>query len=150
MKVLITTESIRGFAAGLLVAATLLGIVYFFAPGKAMTIDEMKSLLTSKSYVIHTQEEWNKLSSGQTNNNANAAPNPAPKDTTKQKITVTVSTGMTSYDVGKALQQAKIVDSPLAFSQEIDKRGLSNKLRPGTYEIDPSMTLDQIIAMIFK
>ena len=57
---------------------------------------------------------------------------------------------MTSVDVGKALVQAKIINSGIVFDKEVEKQGLSNSLRPGVYEIDSDMTRDEIINIIYK
>ncbi len=63
---------------------------------------------------------------------------------------LTVSKGMTSIDVGKALERANIIESGMDFFNEVEKRGLSKGLRPGTYEIKSEMTLDEIISIIFR
>lgn len=162
-----TSNSMRSFAGGLIVAASICGAVYFSGPGEAesidttetnksteatekVSVDEMKSLLSSEGYVIHTEEEWNKqLSAAKATNNGN-------KEQTKtdEKVVyrtmLSVSSGMTSIDVGRALEQTNIIDNAFAFSKEIEKRGLSNELRPGMFEIESGMSLDEIIAVIFQ
>ena len=57
---------------------------------------------------------------------------------------------MTSIDVGRALQRAKVIKSGLEFSKEVEKRGLENNLRPGTYTVESGMTMEEIISFIFK
>lgn len=139
-------ESIRNFAAGILVAAGICGAVYYLGPSKGTsTVEEMKSVLADNGYVVHTQEEWNKVS-GVNSNNASAQT----KAETKQKLTLTVSSGMTSYEVSKALEQAKIIKSAKDFRKEVENQGVSSRLRLGTFEIDSSMTTDQIISILFK
>lgn len=143
-------ETMRNFAAGILVAAGLLGAVYYLGPSKGTgTVEEMKSVLTSKGYVVHTQEEWNKVSGVKTES-ATTQAKEEPKQETKQKLTLTVASGMTSYEVSKALEQAKIIKSAKDFRKEVENRGLSSRLRLGTFEIDSSMTTDQIISILFK
>lgn len=61
-----------------------------------------------------------------------------------------VASGMTSIDVGNALVQSKIIPNALEFSQEVERRGLANNLKPGMYEIQSGMTMDEIIGTIFK
>jgi hypothetical protein len=157
----------RSFAGGLIVAASICGIVYFSGPDEAKSIvttetkksaetieeasvDEMKSLLSSEGYVIHTEEEWNQqLSAAKTANKDNEE-----KTETGEKVVyrtmLSVSSGMTSIDVGRALEQTNIIDNAFAFSKEIENRGLSNELRPGMFEVGSEMSLDEIISVIFQ
>lgn len=151
-----TSKSMRSFAAGLMVAASLCGTVYYLTSDETPETqhiekpsdDEMKSLLTSKGYVIHTKEEWNEQTA--------AAKPSEPKTEDKSKETViyrtmlTVSMGMTSIDVGKALENANVIKSSKEFFNEVEKRGVSTKLRPGTYEVESGMTTAEIISTIFK
>ena len=57
---------------------------------------------------------------------------------------------MTSIDVGDVLKQTGIIDDSFAFSKEVENRGLSSGLKPGIYEVNSEMSLDEIIAAIFK
>ena len=140
-------ETMRNFAAGILVAAGILGAVYYLGPSKGTgTVEEMKSALASKGYVVHTQEEWNKASGVKTTDK-NSETATVEK---KEKVKITVAEGMTSIDVGKALAQEKLIEKSRIFTDEVEKRGLSTKLRPGTYEVERGMTLDQIISSFFK
>ena len=50
----------------------------------------------------------------------------------------------------EALVQAKIIDNAMTFFKEVEKRGLENDLRPGTFELDSNMSLDDAIKTIFK
>jgi cell division protein YceG involved in septum cleavage len=148
-----TSKSMRSFAAGLIVAAGVCGAAYFSGPSKATSKQtaekpsegEMKSLLTAEGYVVHTEKEWEEQLSAVKGNS---------KEATKEKIIyrtmLSVSSGMTSIDVEKALKRAKIIDNRMDFFNAVEKRGLSNDLRPGIYEVESGMTIDEIIATIFK
>ncbi|MCR2822943.1 endolytic transglycosylase MltG [Lederbergia panacisoli] len=165
-----TNNSIRSFAIGLLVAASMCGAVYYFGPSEAESaqtaekpsIDEMKSLLISEGYVLHSEEEWREQEA------AIKAAKDSEKEKTekteekveekaeevKEKIIyrtmITVTPGMTSIDVGKALERANIIDSGMKFFKEVEKKGLSKNLRPGTYDVESGMTMKEIISIIFK
>ena len=149
-------NSLRSFAGGLIVAAAVCGAVYFFGPSEATStqsanepsVTEMKSLLADQGYVVQTEEELTKKL---------AAAKPVTdtsKNKTEQKIVyrtmISVTSGMTSVDVGRALMQAKIINSGISFYKAVEKKGLSNSLRPGIYEIDSDMTRDEIITAIYK
>lgn len=155
------SNSMRSFAGGLIVAASICGAVYFSGPSEAKSIDtaenqelrsvdEMKSLLSAEGYVIHTEEEWNEqITAAKTDHKGNKE-----QEETVEKVVyrtmLSVSSGMTSIDVGRALEQTNIIDNAFAFSKEIEKRGLSNELRPGMFEIQSGMSLDEIISVIFQ
>ena len=155
-----TAKSMRSFAGGLIVAAGVCGAVYFFGPGETTSsqtadqpsVAEMKSLLTSEGYIIHTEEEWNEQVAAINEKEVTAK---VETEATKEKIIyrtiITVSKGMTSIDVGKALQKTKIIEiSGFEFSKEVEKRKLESDLRPGTYKVESDMTMDEVIKAIFK
>ncbi|KMY51423.1 hypothetical protein [Peribacillus loiseleuriae] len=153
-------QIMRSFAGGLLLATSICGAVYLLGSSKTTQTavkpseDEMVHLLTSEGYIIHTEDEWNEA----------VAANTAPKENTKKETSedvpqkekvvyrtiLSVSSGMTSIDIEKILKSTKSIDPTVHFSKEVEKRGLSNKLRPGIYQIDSGMTMEEIIAVIFK
>ena len=155
-----TAKSMRSFAGGLIVAASVCSAIYFFAPSEATStqtvskpsVDEMKSELTNQGYVIHTEEEWNETLAAEktASEDVKNEPKTEPKEKIVYRTIISVTSGMTSVDVGKALVQAKIINSGIYFYKEVEKRGLSNSLRPGVYEIDSDMTRDEIINIIYK
>jgi hypothetical protein len=154
------SNSMRSFAGGLVVAASICGAVYFSGPSEEksidtaedkeiVSVDEMKSLLSAEGYVIHTEEEWNEqITAAKTDNKANKEQEKIVEKVVYSTM-LSVSSGMTSIDVGRALEQTNIIDNAFAFSKEIEKRGLSNELRPGMFEIQSEMSLDEIISVIF-
>ncbi|MGM0841241.1 MAG: hypothetical protein ACQEWE_10960 [Bacillota bacterium] len=162
----VTPNSLRSFAAGLLIATTSIGAVYMFGPSEAestakvetvktekLSEEEMVKQLTSNGFVIHTEAEWNKqLSAMNAKQEEKAEDKKAEKtdDKVVYKTILTVSTGMTSIDVGNALENANIIKSGLDFYKEVEKRGLENDLRPGTFEVESGMTTDEIISTIFQ
>ncbi|WP_057915161.1 endolytic transglycosylase MltG [Peribacillus muralis] len=155
-----TSKSMRSFAGGLIVAASLCGAVYFFEPAEATVTseqpsdDEMKESLTSKGYVIHSEKEWeDQIAEAQSVKEQMDAARETEKEPTEKivyRTVLTVSKGSTSIDVGKNLQKAKVIKNANAFSDEVEKKGKANGLRPGTYEVDSEMTTEKIISIIFK
>jgi hypothetical protein len=165
---MITPAVLRSFAGGLIVAAGIIGIVYLSGGSgegttvKKMSEKEMKTELAEKGYMIHTEEEWNQqvaaidradAKADKPAKNETEAPTeptaPVEEETAVYKTIVNVSSGMTSIDVGRTLETAKIIPSAFEFSQEVERRGLSNKLKPGVFEIESNMNIDQILAVIF-
>ncbi len=164
-----SAKIMSSFAAGLLFATSVCASVYFFGPSEAAskvivekpTEQEMKSMLVTQGYVIHTEEEWQEkeaaVEAAATTEEESAEEEVKEESNTvevKEKIIyrtiLNVSTGMTSIDVGRALVQGNIIDDAMKFFNEVEKRGLSNKLRPGTYELDSEMSMDKVMSTIFK
>ena len=155
-----TSKSMRSFAGGLLVATGLCGAVYFFGPSEAtstqtteqLSKDEMKDLLSSEGYVVHTEKEWEEQLA-EAKSSKDKAETEA-KAETQEKIVyrtvLRVSKGMTSIDVGKNLQRARVIKSGQDFFNEVEQRGVENHLRPGTYVVQSDMTTEEIISVIFK
>lgn len=154
---------INSFAAGILLSATICGIVYFSTNDKETervkvevpTKEEMKSTLSEDGYVILTEKEWSEqIASAKKEAEANIKKQTNSKTTGDAKVVyrmvVHVSKGMTSIDVGKALAQGGIIKNARTFYKTVEKRGLESKLKPGVYKVDSSMSLNEIIKVIFK
>ncbi len=160
---------LSSFAAGILISTCITGAVYFTDKSNGskaavktngnsvnqLSEKEMKTKLAAKGYVVQTKAEYDKSL-----NDAKTAA-AAPKDTqpaantqaqpTVTQVIVNVSDGMTSYNVGQALLDAHLIQNDaFSFSKDIEARGLQNKLRPGSYTVDSSMSYDQIVSTIFK
>ncbi|WP_078546714.1 hypothetical protein [Litchfieldia alkalitelluris] len=159
------SKLLSSFASGLIVATSVSGIAYFLDKTEVKTIrqeitpseEEMKESLTSLGYLILTQEEWDVQIEATKKEVAESKPEVEKvesADETKEKaiyITMlTVTSGMTSIDVGKALEKANIINDAMDFFNEVEKRGLANDLRPGTYEVDSDMSVNEIMSTVFK
>ncbi|WP_404332512.1 hypothetical protein [Mesobacillus maritimus] len=168
-------KNMRSFAAGILLASGVCGVVYFFGSSKVVstqsaesaeqdppTEDEMKEMLTSDGYVVMTEEEWLEELTAVEAAKTEEAEQSTDKKEEKQDQTgevkeviiyrtvLNVASGMTSIDVGNALVKGKIIDNAKAFFDEVEKRGLANDLRPGTFELDSEMSMDEVMNTIFK
>jgi hypothetical protein len=153
---------LSSFAAGILLTTSICSVVYLthdHASTKTKETDktitmqpsvkEMEKKLVAKGYIVQKKADYDKnLKAAKDAKTKQAATeNDKPSKTV---VTVNVTEGMTSFDVGKMLIPTKIVSDAFEFSQIIEQRGLSNKLRPGTYVVDSEMTFDQVLSTIFK
>lgn len=157
-----TPNTLRSFAMGLLVAATATGIVYLLEPSststsKELSEEEMQTQLEDKGFVVQTQDELDKQLADAQAEAAQEAQKESkeekeeqPKEEPVYRTIINVSSGMTAVDVGEVLEKAKIVKSGFEFYKKVEGQGVENKLRPGTFEVDSSMTEDEMIAVIFK
>ncbi|MFP7298220.1 aminodeoxychorismate lyase [Neobacillus niacini] len=151
---------ISSFAAGILIATTICGIVYFTddtASQKVsakssekgqLTAAQMKDKLESDGYVVQTKEELEKIL--QAAKSSEIKPDDSKeKEKAVTQVVVNVADGMTSIDVANVLFQAKLIPDAFKFTQDIEARGLQNALRPGSYTVNSDMSYDQMIATIF-
>jgi hypothetical protein len=158
---------VSSFAAGILLASSICGAVYFTedpvvtkaAPKPTKTEQttvvqpteaEMKEMLLAAGYVVQPKAEYDKTldaakkaasAAANTNNNSKKI---------AYRAVISVTQGMTSIDVGKMLVKSKIVSDAFKFSKDVEKKGVEKNLRPGTFTVDTEMTYDQVIATIFK
>lgn len=165
-----SAKSLRSFALGLIIAASVSGIGYYSTKDEPTikkevvkpSAEEMKESLLADGYVIHTEKEWNehlaKANEEKAKAEEKAKEEPKKeepkKEAEKEKIvyrtTITVEDGMTSIDVGRALKKAHIIKEPMDLVKEVEKRKLEKKLKPGSYEVDSNMDMNEAISKIFK
>lgn len=157
---------LSSFAAGILITTTIFGAVYLANPNdqSKATVNttenrstvkpsekEMKQKLESKGYVVQTKAEFDKnVNDAKASGQKPTTPDDGQSAKTVTKVIVNVAEGMTSIDVGKALAQGSLVQDAFAFSQDIEQKGLENRLRPGVFVVDSEMTYDQMVSTIFK
>ncbi|WP_018663181.1 hypothetical protein [Heyndrickxia acidiproducens] len=158
-------NKLSSFAAGILVASAITGAVYLSSssetPSKAteksaqttaktqLTKKEMKDRLANAGYVVQTKAEYDKnLTNARAKTQKGDASNS--KEKTVNRVVFKVSDGMTSIDVGRLLEKAKIVDDAFKFSKDVEQKGIENNLRPGTYVVDSNMSYEKVISTIFK
>ena len=155
------------FAYGLMVSAIICGAVYFWGPsdsGDAKTAAEpseetMKEKLEESGYLVLTADEMDeRVAAAASETEKEKVEQPESEEVKEEenkevlvyKTVVTVSSGMTSIDVGDALVKGGLIENAYDFSKEVEKRGVAEGLRLGTFEFDSTMSLDQIIEVLFK
>ncbi|MBD8027198.1 hypothetical protein H9636_11095 [Ureibacillus sp. Re31] len=159
---------INSFAAGLLISASVCGIVYFSqstpkeqtdqVTAKSPTKEEMKTSLSDAGYVILTKTEWEEqqavaqkeVEGQQTQKEQTDQSEKQDNEKVIYRTVINVASGMTSIEVGEALVQGEIIDNARTFFNEVEKRGLENDLKPGIFKLDSNMSLDEVINTIFK
>ena len=151
---------LSSFAAGILLATTISGVVYLTDDTTAkkvtakssdkvqLTASQMKEKLESDGYVVQTMEELEKTLQAAKNTETKPADSKEQEKAVTQ-VVVNVADGMTSIDVANVLFQAKLIPDAFKFTQDIEARGLQNALRPGSFTVNSEMSYDQIIGTIF-
>ena len=172
-----THKVISSFASGILLASCVLGGVYFFSsddadakekPAKEEAVTEtevlseedMKSQLETSGYVVLSDEAYLKeIQTAEEKAKAAAkeeAKAEAEKEATQNaekvvyKTVINVASGMTTGDVAEVLVAGKVIKDKSSFVKTVEKQGIENRLRLGVFEINSTMSVDQIINTIFK
>jgi UPF0755 protein len=67
-----------------------------------------------------------------------------------QPVTVTVSRGQSSVEIGRTLTDTGVVDSVGRFRSAAEERGLDGLLKPGTYQLVTGMDVDAVLEVLAK
>jgi UPF0755 protein len=65
-------------------------------------------------------------------------------------VTITISNGQSSVEIGRALREAGVVDSVNRFRDVASERGLDSLLKPGTYRLTTGMSIDAVLDILAK
>jgi UPF0755 protein len=65
-------------------------------------------------------------------------------------VTIIVSAGESSVEIGRALRDAGVVDSVNRFRDVAEERGLDGLLKPGTYKLTTGMGIDAVLDILAK
>jgi UPF0755 protein len=74
----------------------------------------------------------------------------SPVSSTPERISLTVRPGESAAAVGDDLQQHGLIRSALMFRWEVESSGLGGKLGAGEYELSPSMSTREIVAVLVR
>jgi UPF0755 protein len=67
-----------------------------------------------------------------------------------QEVTITVASGQSSVEIGRALRDAGVVDSVNRFRDTAEERGLDSLLKPGTYRLVTGMSIDAVLDILAR
>ncbi|MCK0473086.1 endolytic transglycosylase MltG [Halalkalibacter sp. APA_J-10(15)] len=126
------------------------------------SLEDMTSELINEGYIVRSEDEWQTIldeldesHEEELNELRDRISELEDHDENSDGASViyrtilTVTPGMTSIDVGQALERANIIDRAMDFFDEVEDQGLANSLKPGTYEVDSEMSLSEVISEIF-
>jgi UPF0755 protein len=90
------------------------------------------------------------LVSGAVYEAARLAGNAKPKVEAGRPVTVTISPGEGSVEIGRALADAGVVESVGRFRAVAAERGLDAALKPGTYQLTTGMDIDAVLDILTR
>ncbi|MBM7650040.1 polyhydroxyalkanoate synthesis regulator phasin [Bacillus ectoiniformans] len=160
-------QSTRAFAAGLLTASAALLIYSQTADEPNSGTDAMKTALEQQKFTVLTQSEAaqqktkiaeleSEVDRLQKQLESNSTKTPEASDETKPKakkadsksLTLTISPGMPSSEIGEALEKAGMINSAQQFNDYLTENGYAAKLQVGTHEIHSTMSLKEMAIIL--
>lgn len=168
-------NGLRGFGTGIFVACAIIAIYYYMfshlgsSPstksnaGKAITQDQVNLYLANHGQIAVDQATFNKWQISQSQPSTSKSPSSsASKSSTKNtsptspapskvvKMTLTIKSGMTVWDVATTLEQNKIIKNKQTLYDYMLKNNLDTTLQLGTFQVSSDMSTAQIAKTITK
>lgn len=151
-------QIIRAFAAGLLLASVIIGIIYFLETDakeetkrETISIEEMKQTLESEGYTVSIEESKEETDKKNADTNEKHQEDKSTENEDSKEIriyTLTIESGMTISEVSDALAEAKIIKDATSFVSYLQDNGYGTAIQIGKYELTDRMTLEQIARTI--
>jgi hypothetical protein len=151
----------QAFAAGMIVATSLLGGTYFLSDKQSASADiekkevsesEVESFLTSNGRISIPTDEYEELLA--VKDKALKQPVEQPEKVEEKqpeekkeevvKYTVKVTAGMSTYEISNVLEQNGIISDSFAFDQYLIKHDFHRKIQLGSFEVRKGMDWYQL------
>lgn len=165
-------KGFQAFAAGMIVATSVLGGTYLLSGNQQAEADteqelsenEVEKFLTSNQQTAISIDEYEELLAAKNAEVTEKATEKTPKqetttdkpqttETTEKteekkeevvKYKVTIKAGMTTSEVSDLLEQNGIVSDSFEFDQYLIKNNYHTKVQLGTFEVQKGMTYNQL------
>ncbi|WP_121662843.1 endolytic transglycosylase MltG [Metabacillus litoralis] len=165
----------QAFAAGMIVATSVLGGTYLLSDHQSATADseqkevtekQVNQFLKSNGQVSITSEEYEELlalkkvevvqedsQNQQQTETAKETEQPKEAEEKKEEVikyNITIKEGMTTSEVSDLLEQNAIIASSFEFDQFLIKNNFHTRVQLGTFEVQKGMTFQQLAEAITR
>jgi hypothetical protein len=165
----------QAFAAGMIVATSVLGGTYFLTDHqpasadvekKEVTEKDVESFLTSNGKISITTDEYEQLLAAKDQavqqQGAQKAKTPTQEESTAKeepveqkkeeviKYKLTIKAGMTTSEISDLLEQNGIISDSFEFDQYLIKGDYHQKVQLGTFEVQKGMDFYQLANILTK
>lgn len=156
-------QTTRAFAFGLLASALAL-LIYSEAAGSASLSSEKAMIqnLEKKQYVVWSakeaaqqkqekeqlEQELSRLTTGSNKKKETTQQTEKEGTNGKKPYILRIESGMSSSEVGQALEKAGIVDDSEKFNDYLTENGYAEKLQVGEHTVHPSMSMKEIAVVL--
>ncbi|ANB56257.1 yceG-like family protein [Anoxybacillus sp. B7M1] len=140
-------EAIRGFALGMLLSTSIIGIIYYQQPVKS-TKAQLDAYLQKNELVVLAKTEYQALKKAAETKAQAASPKTTAPPATIRIYRLVINKGDVPTKFAKELEEAKIISDDQALTNYLNAHQLTGQIRPGTYEIRSDMKYEEIARMI--
>lgn len=142
-----------GIGIGLIIAS----MINISMGDKDMTVEQIRKEAAKYNLIVLTSEEIMSTRTPAENEAPADTPTatPAPTEAAKpaapgEKVTVTVTSGMSSEGISNLLAEAGLLKDKKAFMERLNELGMDSRLKVGTFEIVKGSEFDEIIRILTK
>lgn len=150
---------LRGLGIGMIVTALILGISFSHRQGQetqTLTDDQIREraeqlgMVDSSELTLAALQNSVQQQAQENTEKTEASPEPETivASEAAQTVTVTVKKGASSGSVSSRLQEAGLVEDAKTFDNYLCNNGYSRSINPGTYEIVPGTSEEEIAKII--
>lgn len=156
-----TKRGLQGLAAGIFLTSAILTYLYFFQtqeveshedeteiPELKLSSEEMMDILTDKGFVVLEEDEYQSLLKAKEEAEANEE-EPMIEEPVHHGVLV-VKSGMNSTQVAELLAELQVIDDTNAFIDYLRNENLTTKIEVGEFELNSSMSYEEIAKIITK
>lgn len=154
----------QAFAAGMIVATSVLGGTYLLTDEKPVTANteekeitdkDVSSYLTGKGQVAITTDEYEELlktkdAALKQQTKAEKETQPAQQAEKPVSYTFRINAGMTTSEISEILEQNGIVADSFDFDQYLIKNKYHQKVQLGTFTVQKGMNYQQLAELLTK
>ena len=152
-------RSIRSFALGMLLATAIIGSMYYYYRPLEWTEQQLESMLKEKGLVAVNVKEYENLKQfskqqeEKENKNQDRQRTIRQQNSTVEHETIhayrlVVSEGKFPRDIARELEEARVIEDAADFTNYLEKRNLTRKIRVGTYNVNSKMSYEQLSQII--
>lgn len=154
-------RNVQAFGFGIIFATCVIAIYYYFIavkepinPDKEVAMLDVEfatEVLVNENFLVMTKEEFNELKEKAVKEVVDALEMEKEPDTPTIQVfnyTLDIMPGMNTLAVAKELKENKIIEDEDAFHFYLASNDLSKRIQIGTYELNSSMTIEEIAKLI--
>ncbi|MFC4320779.1 MltG/YceG/YrrL family protein [Litchfieldia salsa] len=152
-------NSLRTFAAGILLATSILAGLYFFQDKEeippVVTDEDVKEYLSTRDdIVLIEKEEYEELVQFKEKANEKPVEEEQVQESVEEKVitkyTLEIQSGMNSLEIARLLESVGIITDATQLNNYILEQNLAGKIQIGSYQLTSDMTPQQIADIITK
>lgn len=154
-------RNVQAFGFGVIFATCVIAIYYYFItvkepinPDKEVAMLDVESateVLVNENFLVMTTDELNELKDQAVKEAMDALKTEKEPETPTLQVfnySLDIMPGMNTLAVAKELKENKIIEDEDAFHFYLASNDLSKRIQIGTYELNSSMTIEEIAKLI--